>query len=170
MMKNISKILAVLFAMALSASVYAQPAVTANATASASAVIVAPISITKVVDLVFGTIVPDADGGTVTISPLDARTFGSGVSGLTSTTTSAEFNVSGTASQTYSITLPADGAIVLTGPGANMSLNTWTTSAGAGTLDGSGNQTLNVGATLNVGGGQVSGSYSGTFQVTVGYN
>ncbi|BAS28563.1 DUF4402 domain-containing protein [Limnochorda pilosa] len=39
-----------------------------------------------------------------------------------------------------------------------------------GTLDGTGNQTLTVGATLRVGASQVEGAYTRTFDVTVEYN
>jgi len=42
--------------------------------------------------------------------------------------------------------------------------------SGAGTLSAGGNQTLSVGATLNVGAGQATGTYSGIFSVTVTYN
>ena len=54
-----------------------------------------------------------------------------------------------------------------------MTVDTWTsTPSGTGTLSAGGSQTLTVGATLNVAGSQVAGTYvSGTpFTVTVNYN
>ena len=42
--------------------------------------------------------------------------------------------------------------------------------SGAGQLDALGNQTLTIGATLNVGANQAPGDYSGSFSVTVAYN
>ncbi len=52
-----------------------------------------------------------------------------------------------------------------------MTIDTYTDDAG-GTpqLSGSGSDTFNVGATLNVGASQAAGTNSGTFAVTVNYN
>lgn len=173
-MKNISKILAITFvALVFGFSAKAQDPTTATTSASASAVIVTPISILSDVDLVFGTIVPDLDGGTVTLDPTtDNRSFGSGITGISSTVSSAQFTVNGTPDQAYTITLPT-GVVSLTGPALStpMTLNAWTTDIPglSGTLTG-GTQTFKVGATLNVGGGQMSGSYTGSFDVTVDYD
>jgi len=50
-----------------------------------------------------------------------------------------------------------------------MTVDTFTsTPSGTGTLTG-GAETLNVGATLQVGIGQATGSYTGTYSVTVNY-
>jgi len=52
-----------------------------------------------------------------------------------------------------------------------MTVNTFTsTPSGTGQLSVLGSQALTVGATLVVGASQASGSYSGTFSVTVVYN
>ena len=53
-----------------------------------------------------------------------------------------------------------------------MDVDTWTSSpTPTGTLDGTGAQTLSVGATLTVVGGESSGLYTGgPFTVTVNYN
>ena len=52
-----------------------------------------------------------------------------------------------------------------------MQVNTFVSSpSGTGTLSGGGTETLSVGATLNVGVAQATGTYAGTFTVTVEYN
>ena len=52
-----------------------------------------------------------------------------------------------------------------------MTVDTFNHDAGATpSLPPGGSETFNVGATLNVGATQASGTYSGTFAVTVNYN
>jgi len=88
--------------------------------------------------------------------------------------TDMNFDVTGQANFTYSITLPASPAedVTITNGTDNMTVSTFTsTPSGIGTLDGTGAQTLSVGATLNVVGGESSGVYTGgPFTVTVNYN
>lgn len=122
--------------------------------------------------LSFGSFVAGA-GGTVTISPAgDRSATGSVVLIPSGGGQSAEFTVQGDPNATYSIDLPADGTVVLTGPGADMALTNFTSSpSGAGgQLGASGSQALSVGATLHANDGQASGSYSGSFSVIVNYN
>jgi uncharacterized protein DUF4402 len=98
------------------------------------------------------------------------RTPGGGASlGSGAAVTAAAFTVSGQGSATYAITLPASATVT---SGANtMTVNGFTSNpAGTGTLSGAGSQNLLVGATLNVGASQATGTYSGTFDVTVTYN
>lgn len=158
------------FLMALSFSVQAQ----VSATATASATIVAPIAIANASDMDFGNVAVSASGGTVVLDPAGARSVTGGVTlpAVPGTVTAASFNVTGTAAYTYTITLPAAATIISSG-GNDMTVDTWTsTPTPTGTLDGTGAQSLNVGATLNVAAGQASGAYiSGTpFTVTVNYN
>lgn len=172
MMKNISKILAISFvALVFGISAKAQTTAT-SAAVSASATIVTPITITSDRNLAFGTIVPAAGVGSVTVDPLGARTYTGGVTGISSTVSSARFTVGGTANQAYTIAFPADNAIVLTSGANTMTLKTWTTDipGTAGDLGAGASQTFQVGATLNVGAAQASGAYTGTFTVTVTYN
>jgi hypothetical protein len=158
--------------LSLSVGVNAQATIN---TATATATVITPISITKQVDMNFGNIATNATGGTVVLLPDGTRSKTSGVTlpATAGTVTAASFTVSGTASATYSITLPS-GDLTLTKSGGTetMIANTFTsTPTPTGTLDGTGAQTLKVGATLNVGGSQASGTYvSGTFPVTVNYN
>jgi hypothetical protein len=128
-------------------------------------------SVSAVQALTFGSFAAGGSG-TVTISAAGARTQGGGVILVPSASGSAAtFNVSGNASATYAITLPGNGVVSLTsGPNA-MAVNSFTSSpALVGQLGGGGTQTLSVGATLSVGSSQASGSYGGSFDVTIDYN
>jgi hypothetical protein len=177
-MKNFTRILSIIvIGLSFSASAFAQ----VSATATAAATIVSPIAITKATDMNFGNVASSAAAGTVVLAPGGGRTANLGVTlpATVGTVSVASFNVSGTPNYTYSITLPA-GATTITSGGNSMTVDTWTSSptvAAGGLLSGAGTQTLNVGATLNVGISQAAGSYSsqnaggsGPFTVQVNYN
>ncbi|MFB3150089.1 MAG: DUF4402 domain-containing protein [Alphaproteobacteria bacterium] len=141
-----------------------------SGTVDVTATILAPISISAGGDMDFGTMVPTGiPGGTVTVTPagaissVDVDLFG----GFPA---AAAFDVTGASGQAYSITLPLNGTVALTGPGAPMAVDAFTDDAGANPILVGGSDTFNVGATLNVGATQASGTYSGTFSVTVNYN
>ncbi len=146
----------------------------ANTTATATATVAVAIAIVKNVDMQFGTIAGGGAAGTVILATDGSR----GVTGGTTTLASGpgaagDFTVSGQAAATYSITLPADGVVLLAGIGPDMGANTFISlPAVTGLLDGLGNQTLLVGATLSVDTGaiQTAGAYTDTFTVTVNYN
>lgn len=165
-----SMILAFLL-IGINAAVFAQVTATANATAT----IVTPISITKTVDMNFGNVaVSGTSGGTVVLAPASTRTSTGGVTlpSTTGTVTAASFTVNGTANYTYAITLPSSSLTITSGSNT-MSVTTFTSSPSAtGTLDGTGAQTLNVGATLTVAAAQAAGVYTSAspFSVTVNYN
>jgi len=145
-----------------------------SATATASATIVGPIGITNTANMNFGNVAVSNVAGTVVMTPAAVRstTGGCTLPAITGTVAAAAFNVTGAASYTYAITLPA-AATTITSGGNTMTVDTWTsTPSGTGTLSAGGSQTLTVGATLNVGASQAAGTYvSGTpFTVTVNYN
>jgi spore coat protein U-like protein len=129
-------------------------------------------TIASLSDLSFGSFVA-GNGGTlsVTIGSVRSTTGGLIAVGQGVTGSPAQFRVSGTGGATISITLPADNAVVLSdGKSHTMTLRSFVSApAGTGTLDGAGKLTIRIGATLVVGSGQVPGSYSGTFPVTVNY-
>ncbi|CBW27160.1 hypothetical protein BMS_2363 [Halobacteriovorax marinus SJ] len=134
----------------------------ASDTAQALAVVTAAINIAQVSDLDFGSSVQGDAASTV--APGDG--------------TAAEFAVTGQANTAYTITLPADATVtMITGAGATadeqIGVNSFvsTPAAGAnGLLDGSGAQTLNVGATRDaLSATQVAGNYSANFTVDVVY-
>ena len=173
-MKNIAKVIAtVAIAVLGSTNSFAQ----ASATASASATIITPISIAKTVDMNFGNIAVSAStSGTVVLATSGSRTTaGAGGVTLPSTTgtvAAAEFTVSGEASYTYAITLPAN-ATLTDGGSHTMAVSSFTSNpSSTGTLSSGGSQTLTVGATLTVSAGQAAGSYTNAtaVPVTVNYN
>ncbi|HEY0141981.1 MAG TPA: DUF4402 domain-containing protein [Thermoanaerobaculia bacterium] len=143
----------------------------ATATANASARVLTPITITKLADLNFGSLVAGPLAGTVVVDPASARTATGGVSLVNSAFGAAQFNVTGEPLTAYTITLPNAIQITHTTNNAlSMVVNTFTSDpSGTGTLSALGAQQLNVGATLNVGANQGSGLYTGTFNVTVAY-
>lgn len=128
------------------------------------------IAISRTSDLSFGAIVAGTSAGTVTMSPQGIRTANGGVTLAGGSAASvSSFVVTGDAFQTFSIVLPA--SIGISGPSASMTLDQFTSDPdGTAILNAAGSRTLDVGATLHVGASQPSGTYSGTFQVTVAYD
>jgi hypothetical protein len=170
-MKAFSKLVPLVIAMFLiSGTAFTQ----VTATATASATILAPISLTKQVDMNFGNLAVNATDGTIVLTPGSARTATGGVTFLPTnagTITAASFEVVGLADATYSITLPA-GATTISNGVNDMTVDNWTSDpTPTGTLTG-GTETLNVGATLNVPASSLAGVYISAipFNVTVNYN
>lgn len=171
MMKNFTKLFALLAVMlGFSLNSSAQD-VTSTAT-PATATIVAPIAIADGTDLMFGNIITDGSVGTVVIAPDGVRTATGGArfsSTLPGTFGASSFVVTGEGNSTYAITLPADGTISLAGPATSTAMTLSNFTSVGGTLT-AGTETLTVGATLNVGATQLPGAYAGTYTVTVSYN
>ena len=151
--------------MALSSS----QAWAASAKSSADAEVVVPIGISNTAGMNFGRVAPTGVAGTVVLDTAGGQTATNVdlISG--GTVAAARFVVRGGASEGYSITLPASATI---SSGANnMTVDSFTHDAGGSpALDGRGNDSFNVGATLNVGAAQAAGTYTGAFAVTVNYN
>lgn len=148
-----------------------------TASATSSATIVTPIAITKSGDMNFGNVsVQSTTGGTVILAPAGTRTTG-GAGGVTlpavtGTVTAAKFDITGANNYSYSITLPSTALTVSSGSNT-MTVTSFTSNPSpTGTLDASGKQTVNVGATLNVAAAQAAGNYTSAtpFNVTVNYN
>ena len=143
-----------------------------QATANASATVLAPISITKVNDINFGSFVSGTSAGFVALTPESATIkTGAGVINPDGDGSAAKFSVTGLSNGVFSITLPTSATLTATG-GATMTVDTFTTdlSQTAATLSAGGLADLYVGATLQVGDAQEAGTYTGTFDVSVNYN
>lgn len=170
-MKQIIKFLAIAVVMfAFAGTVQAQ---TATATSNAAAVIIAPLSITNTTGLHFGTIMRSATAGTVSIATNGDRSSLGGVtlSSLTPVHSAATFDVEGESGRTVTITLPASTTIT-NAASDNMVVDNFVSDpddANPVTLTGAAT-VLRIGATLNVGANQPSGTYTGTFSVSVNYN
>jgi len=111
------------------------------------------------------------NGGTLTINTGGTRSSTGGVVALGQGATfgAASFLVSGTRNASYTLTLPANGTVVLSDGTHTMALNNFTVTPSNGHLSGGGTQTIRVGATLSVGSGQPAGHYTGTYSLTVNY-
>jgi hypothetical protein len=153
-------------------------AVAATASSTATSTVIAPIAVTAGAVLSFGRFSVLAVGGTVdvdtdnTLSKTGGVTLGTGATG-----TAAQFDVTGDANNTYSIT--HGGAAVLTSGANTMALtkvSALTAASGTsgnvatGTLSGAGAQTVFVGGSLAVAASQPAGTYTGSVSVTVEYN
>lgn len=145
-----------------------------SATATATATIITPISIEKKVDLNFGNIVANSTGGTVAIATDNTPTYNKvSAPSIPGTRTAASFEVKGFAGVTYAIQLPTTITLTRDGGKETMTVNNFVSNPnGTGLLSASGSQTVNVGATLNVGANQLAGTYKNTtdLKVTVNYN
>lgn len=170
----------------IAASLWAfQPSQAANNdTATATAVVLQPIAVTKSADLVFGNVV--AGNGDVTVATDGTRTK-TGSTVLPSggaAPAAARFDVTGTGNNTFSIDYTGSDTTLSDGSGHTMAIDWITEAVGTASPTGKTNPatdattgTLNagaayiyVGAVLTVGGAQVAGTYTGIVKVTVDYN
>jgi len=169
-MKKVTIILTGVILMTIAAfNVNAQN--TDTKSADASATILQHLSLTKNIDLAFGGIITDTDGGTVVIAPTAAGavSYNNLPSQLSATTSSSKFTANGEDGATFFITLPPSATIT------DLASNTMTIDNFLSSddltnhlLDG-GVNVFYVGATLNIGTAQPAGIYEGTFPVTVTY-
>ena len=170
-MKKVTIILAGVILMSIaSLNAFADGGSTATANATASARIIKPLLFTNSQGIAFGNIAASASPGTVTISTDNVRTSTGGVTpSAVGGTTQAIYTATGENNATYTITLPETVEI---NSGENkMTVNGFVSNPGTtGTLSGSGTQTINVGATLNVKANQAVGDYTGNYDVTIAYN
>ena len=165
---NLSKFAAVLLAGTGLAALSTAQAFAAGAIVDADAEVATPLTISNTTGLSFGRLGPTGIAGSVTLSTSGTRTA-SNVDLLPGGTVSAAaFDISGEPNEAYTITFPASATI--SSGGNNMTVDTFTHDAGGSpALDGSGNDSFNVGADVAVGGSQPGGAYTGTFSVTVDY-
>lgn len=169
-MKKVTIILTGVILMALNAiNVNAQNQASTNAAASAT--ILEHISIIKDVDLAFGGIITDADGGTVVVPASSGSTATYNnlplqVAGQT--ISAAKFTVNGADAATFAITLP--GTVTISSSTSNMDVDNFVSSVGTSNVQLEGGEAeFYVGATLNIQGDQDAGVYTGSFSVTVTY-
>ncbi|MCX6227276.1 MAG: DUF4402 domain-containing protein [Bacteroidia bacterium] len=181
-MKTLIKLfLAVIMMAGLATNTMAQVTLTGN---TAGAELVVALTITNTTPLNFGVIAIPATAGAVTLSTAGLRTpSGTGVSIVASGTlkTVAKFDLTGTAADTYSFTLPSSITVATAGGGANkeMTIDNFVVkvdgasevvygSIGTCTLT-SGASTVLVGGKLNINAAQTLGVYAGTYTVIVDY-
>ncbi|MEM7563221.1 MAG: DUF4402 domain-containing protein [Pseudomonadota bacterium] len=147
------------------------PMYAATTTATISANIVAPVSLEVENGLVYTAQVGKSVPGSVKLNP---EVSGVSVGGVSVDTMSAgkpaTFKVQGKPNSTYSIRLPE--SVVLTDAQGNTLMADRFTSfpAASGITDKFGQQTLSVGARLNVAEDQVQSPYAGQMYIIIEYN
>ena len=139
-----------------------------SADAGAGAKIIAPLEISNVTDLYFGTIAPSTTvADTVVVAADGSRKCGPALTCLTADHTAAAFAVTGEADAFYTIALPKQIKIVNQNGNA-MLVSDFTGSKSNGQLL-KGEDSFTVGGTLDVGVRQEAGKYTGSFTVAVEY-
>ena len=147
-----------------------------STTATSTATIITPIGISNSVDLAYGNLAVNATAGTVLLpatlgTPTRVVTGGVTLPAVTGTVTAAKFTVTGQTNSAYTIGLPANGVVTITGTGTPMTVNDFTSSLTTNVGNtGTGSQDFYVGATLGVAASQTAGTYTGQFTVIVNYN
>lgn len=143
----------------------------ATATTTVDANIVSTISVVAQNGIVFGDIGSSSIPGTITIAVDGSRTSTGGATINSNTSgTPASFEISGDPNALYMITLPTS-VVITSSAGDTMTVDNFSSApAGNGKLDPGGRQSLNVGATMNVGSFQPFGAYQGIMATTVEYN
>jgi hypothetical protein len=158
----------------LASEAFAQASASTSATGSAT--IIQPISITKTTDLAFGTVVKGTLASTIVISSTGAPSVSAGNAVFTSTGTrsAASFLIKGEGHQAISVTVP--GTFPMTGPGGSTLSVTTIPTAVTGNLSGSlgdaaaGSFTVGVGGSFPLATDTPSGAYQGSLVVSVVYN
>jgi len=118
-------------------------------------------------DLLFGTIVPDATGGTVLINPSDYKRYSSLVA-VGQDHGPAAFHVKAAKNKHHSINLQS-GSVTVKYKNNTMIVDNLTSNIASGTTDDNGDSNFTIGGTLHVNPNQESGSYTGTFSVSTDY-
>jgi hypothetical protein len=147
-----------------------------STSASGSATVIQPISISPTSPLAFGTIVKpnDASVATVTVDPgTGVRTIAGGAAAGLGTTTAAGFAIVGEGGSAYNVSIPTQINLV---SGSNTLVVAATNNSTATILGGAGasvgttsTNTFGVGGSFNISNGTPSGAYTGTFTVTATY-
>lgn len=135
---------------------------------SLAAPVSAQLTIVTLDDLSFGAIIAGASGA-VEVSPQGTRSASGGaLLGPSTAVSAARFRVEGDPDAAFSIVVPS--STLLSNGSETMTVDTFLTSpVGSGVLGSTGLAQVDLGATLRIGASQPSGSYHGTFDLTVAY-
>ena len=151
------------------ASMFAGVAAAETVETDATTYIVEQSALTKQSELQFGTIVKPANGtALVTVDADGDRTVGSGAVGLPSTVTAARFLVTGLAET--SVDVSVDDTVTMTGPSSSTLVVDLTDPGATLALDTLGAGEFGVGGSFTISNTTTPGNYSGSFDVTVGYD
>tara|TARA_B100001989_G_scaffold249166_1_gene223988 strand:+ start:162 stop:620 length:459 start_codon:yes stop_codon:yes gene_type:complete len=118
-------------------------------------------------EMSFGIIIPDSAGDVVTLSPSGGLSS-QNMTIFSGSPQSGFFTVKGDKNTAFVISFSSGD--VLTGPGGNMPLGSFTHDAGASpAFPPNGTITFNVGASLTIGASQQGGGYTGSYTVFADY-
>lgn len=168
-MKRYNRLLIAAGAAALSAGIYTSAASAATISANTAANVIAPLTVAETNGgMNFGDVAVGTGGGTVVLDTGSGRSVTGDAEAVTGGTVQAgAYQVNGSGNKAYSITLP--GSTLITDGTNNMTVNGFNHDAGGSPALSAGVDTFNVGATLNINGGQAANPYSGTYNLTVNY-
>jgi spore coat protein U-like protein len=157
-------------ALAVAAGFAAQSASAATDTADTRITVVTPLSLIKIDDLVFGSMLAGPTPGTVTIAiNTGNRTSTGGVTPVGAGYHRAEFAGMAAVGLFTTVNVPANTTLNRIGGGASMNAALVREGPALRLFPGAGIQFFRVGGTLTVGANQMPGSYRGTFVLTVNY-
>lgn len=157
---------------ALSGTAFAAPS-SSTVSGSAQAVILTPLQIAPIDALSFGQLTRPTAAGTVVMAPSGTISTTGGVVTSTAITQTVRrgpgtFAVVGEAGRAFSVNLPT--VAILRQGTRNMRLSAFRSNWTPGDVfSPTRSYALSVGATLNVGANQTTGTYTGTYAVTVTY-
>ena len=154
-------------AVALSASFFSTTVTAATENGTATAVVLTPLSIVQTTQMNFGDVAGDADNATTVTLASGGGTTASAGANAAGSPVPGGFTVTGSGSLAYDITFPTPSS--LTGAGTAMVVDTFETSVGTTSSLSKGSDSFTVGAVLHVNANQTSGTYNGTYDVTVQY-
>ena len=147
---------------------------TTGTTGRAKVRVIRSITVAKISDMIFGTVVKPAVGpGSVTLNALSGVRTVTGGSGIGAPVpTLAQVTVGGEGGQTFTLTVPP--TFQMTGPGTPLTVTTNNSGSPTPTLSAAlgaqGSYNFAVGGTFPISATMVSGDYAGTLTVTVAYN
>ena len=154
----------------LTAGLFSTYVSAATVTGNASATVKIPLSIALGTNAMnFGDVAGDAVDDTTVVLTTGGTTSSADGASTAGTPLAGDYDVSGEGTLGYTITLPDDVTVTLTGPGTAMPVTGFADSLGGTGALTAGSQSFTVGATLNINGGQTAGAYSGTYDVIVNY-
>lgn len=150
-------------------------------TASATAKVIMPITVTKDRDMQFGTLVkPRGAAAKVTIANDGTRTLGAGITSPTSSATpeSAQFTITGEGAQAMTVVIPTSFDMTHTNGTDKLTVTTSNdegisgsgTETLSGAIDAEGSYDVQIGGEIELANSTQTGVYTGSFTVTATYN
>lgn len=143
----------------------------ATAPGTDKAIVLRPLSILKISDLEFGTMIAGVAAGTVVVDPLtDLRVTTGGTTAAGGSPKAAQFLTYGTQGSVLQVNRGPLPVLTRAGGGATMNVTQLTLNGPVlRTVNPAGVVDLRVGGTLAVAANQLAGTYSGTFDIILTY-